>query len=118
MRMDPLHRRGSSARRLRYYHRLFCRPLFSCFVAVFALLLCAPTLRAQIQLVWRIGLEDDPFESGYDPTHEFSQENFINDPRPGKVTRLLGDPLYNAANNPAADDDFYCAGTTKTGPIS
>ena len=45
--------------------------------------------------VWQIGVDDDPFASGYDATHEFSQENYINDPRPGKVTRLPGDPLYN-----------------------
>src|SRR5262245_56756539 len=66
--------------------------------------------RAQFQTVWRIGVEDDPLEGGYNPTQEFSQENSINDPRPGKVTRLPGDPLYNAASNPTADDDFYCAG--------
>ncbi|MEJ0088752.1 MAG: hypothetical protein WDM80_03220 [Limisphaerales bacterium] len=65
--------------------------------------------------VWQIGVDDDPFASGYNATHEFSSENYINDPRPGKVTRLPGDPLYNAANNPTADDDFYCTGTYPIG---
>jgi uncharacterized protein (DUF1800 family) len=79
------------------------------------LLLATGSLQAELQPVWQIGVDDDPFQSGYDPTHEFSQENFINDPRPGKVTRLPGDPLYNAATNPAADDDFYFAGTYPIG---
>src|SRR5689334_19450310 len=103
-------RRLGFARRLlspRYF--LWNRSLF-CFIAVFALIQFAPAVSAQLQLVWRIGVDDDPLESGYDPTHEFSQENFLNDLRPGKVTRLPGDPLYNAASNPTADDDFYCAG--------
>ena len=51
----------------------------------------------------------------YNATGEFSQENFSNDPRPGRVTRLPGDPLYNAGNNPDRDDDFYCAGTYPIG---
>ena len=66
--------------------------------------------RAQLLPVWQIGVDDDPFAAGYNATGEFSSENYINDPRPGKVTRRPGDPLYNAANNPTADDDFYCAG--------
>ena len=37
------------------------------------------------------------------------------DLRPGRVTRRPGDPLYNAAANPTADDDFYCAGTYPIG---
>src|SRR4051794_19468556 len=79
------------------------------------LLLGAGRLQAQLQPVWQIGVDDDPFQSGYNPTHEFSQENFINDLPPGKVTRLPGDPLYNAATNPTADDDFYLAGTFPVG---
>ncbi len=66
--------------------------------------------RAELQTVWQIGVDSDPFASGYNPTGEFSQENGINDSRPGKVTRLPGDPLYVVTNNPVADDDFYCAG--------
>src|SRR5262249_49148958 len=84
-------------------------PLFN------ALLLSTATLCAEQQTVWRIGLDEDPLQSGYNPTDEFSQENGTNDPRPGKVTRIPGDPLYNPTNNPAADDDFYCAGTSPIG---
>src|SRR5882724_8693039 len=72
-------------------------------------------LRAEPQLVWQIGVDDDPFQSGYNPTAEFSSENYLNDRPPGKVTRRPGDPLYNATNNPTADDDFYLAGTYPVG---
>ncbi len=65
--------------------------------------------------VWQIGVDDDPFTSGYNATYGFSSENYLNDLRPGKVTRLPGDPLYNATNNPTADDDFYCVGTYPIG---
>jgi uncharacterized protein (DUF1800 family) len=71
--------------------------------------------KASLSPVWSIGADDDPLASGYDPTHEFSQENFVNDARPGKVTRLPGDPLYNAAGNPDRDDDYYTAGTYPAG---
>src|SRR6266436_1106819 len=67
------------------------------------------------QTVWQIGIDDDPLQAGYNATQEFSQENFVNDLRPGKVTRRPGDPLYNAVTNPTADDDFYCAGTYPIG---
>lgn len=85
-----------------------------------AFMLCAfwfvtLTAPAQLHLVWQIGQDEDPFASGYAPTDEFSQENFQNDPRPGRVTRLPGDPLYNAGNNPGRDDDFYLAGTYPIG---
>ncbi len=73
-------------------------------------LLSATGVRAELTTVWQIGVDADPFASGYNPTAEFSQENSVNDARPGKVTRLPGDPLYVATNNPTADDDFYCAG--------
>jgi hypothetical protein len=65
--------------------------------------------------LWQIGIDDDPFAAGYNATGEFAQENGVNDARPGKVTRLPGDPLYNSATNPGADDDFYCAGTFPAG---
>src|SRR4051794_22813069 len=85
------------------------------FLSFSALLLTAAALCADQQLVWRIGVDGDPLQSGYNATGEFSQENGINDPRPGRVTRLPGDPRYNATNNPTADDDFYCAGTYPIG---
>src|ERR671926_12391 len=87
------------------------RTIHSSLVIFLSLILLGATARAQIQTVWQIGVDEDPFQSGYNATDEFSQENFTNDRPPGKVTRLPGDPLYNAANNPTADDDFYCAGT-------
>ena len=71
--------------------------------------------RAELLPVWHIGLDEDPLQSGYNATDEFSSENYLNDARPGKVTRLPGDPLYNAAINPTADDDFYFAGTYPIG---
>ena len=87
-------------------------------LVVLFLALCsiaATPARAQLRSVWLIGVDEDPFQSGYDATDEFSTENYVNDPRPGMVTRLPGDPLYNATNNPAADDDFYFAGTYPIG---
>ena len=88
---------------------------FKATVALTTFWLAAAPATAALQPVWQIGVDDDPFSSGYNPTHEFSQENGVNDPRPGQVTRLPGDPLYNAANNPTADDDFYLAGTYPIG---
>lgn len=73
------------------------------------------SLQAALEPVWRIGVDDDPLAAGYNPTAEFSPENYVNDARPGRVTRRPGDPLYNAANNPTADDDFYFAGTFPIG---
>ncbi len=88
--------------------------LRGCCILLVLLALAVPA-KASLSPVWSIGVDDDPLESGYDPTHEFSQENFINDPPPGKVTRIPGDPLYNAAANPDRDDDYYTAGTYPTG---
>src|SRR4051794_34734146 len=76
------------------------------------------TAAAQPQVVWQIGIDDDPFQVGaiaYDPMRELGGANALNDPPPGKVTRWPGDPLYNATNNPATDDDFYEAGTYPVG---
>src|SRR5580765_8634645 len=70
---------------------------------------------AELLPVWQIGVDEDPFGSGYNATDEFSSENYLNDLRPGKVTRVPGDPLYNSGNNPTADDDFYCAGAYPIG---
>jgi len=73
-------------------------------------LLTAQALWAAPESVWLIGVDEDPFASGYNPTDEFSSENYANDARPGRVTRLQGDPLYNVGSNPTADDDFYFTG--------
>jgi len=112
-----LHVRRSVARRLLFRLYLFWTLHHFRFNAafVFGILLSTLAAQAQLQTVWQIGADEDPLASGYDATDEFSQENFINDLRPGKVTRVPGDPLYNAANNPGADDDFYCAGTYPIG---
>src|SRR5687767_318841 len=72
-------------------------------------------LHAALENIWKIGVDEDPLQSGYNPIDDFSQENFINDSRPGRVTRLPGDPLYSAGSNPTADDDFYVAGTYPSG---
>jgi hypothetical protein len=52
--------------------------------------------------LWRIGEDEDPFASGYQPTDEFSQESGNSNVGPGLVTRLPGDPLYNSGSNPTA----------------
>ena len=65
--------------------------------------------------MWELGKDDDPYASGYNGPGEFSSENYINDARPGRVTRVPGDPLYNAGNNPSRDDDYYFAGTYPIG---
>ncbi len=77
--------------------------------------LLATSLSAAPAFVWQIGQDEDPMAYGYNPTDELSPENSQNDARPGRVTRIPGDPLYNAATNPTADDDFYCAGTYPIG---
>ena len=65
--------------------------------------------------LWQIGKDDDPDTNGYDPTFEFSVENGSSNAAPGFVTRLAGDPLYNATSNPNSDDHFYQAGTFPIG---
>ncbi|OYV05440.1 MAG: hypothetical protein CFE26_11570, partial [Verrucomicrobiales bacterium VVV1] len=65
--------------------------------------------------LWQIGDDEDPFATGYAPTNEFSQENGGSDAAPGVVTRIPGDPLYNAGSNPSRDDHFYQAGTYPIG---
>lgn len=87
------------------------RVFFSWAIVIFS----AATASAQLQTVWQIGVDDDPYSGNYNATQEFSSENYVNDAKPGKVTRLLGDPLYIATNNPTADDDFYCAGIFPAG---
>ncbi len=66
-------------------------------------------------LLWQIGADDDPFANPYNPVAEFSQENSTGNSAPGLVTRLVGDPLYNASTNPSRDDHFYIAGTYAAG---
>lgn len=68
------------------------------------ILLAAVSLVAAPQVVWQIGVDEDPFANGYNATDEFSSENYINDLRPGTVY---------TTNNP--DDDFYFAGTYPSG---
>ncbi|MFO1458695.1 MAG: putative Ig domain-containing protein [Verrucomicrobiota bacterium] len=68
-----------------------------------------------LRTVWQIGTDNNPAVLPYNPSGEFSVENRLNDPAPGKVTRLAGDPLYVAATNPTADDDFYTAGQYPAG---
>jgi len=67
--------------------------------------------------VWQIGNDDQPNVAPYDPSAEFSMQNGKNDKAPGTVTRIPGDPVYDAnpAANPAADDDFYTAGVYPPG---
>lgn len=65
--------------------------------------------------LWQIGDDEDPFAAGYNPTSEFSQESGGSNAGPGLVTRLPGDPLYNAGSNPVRDDHFYQAGTYPSG---
>ncbi|MCW5930034.1 MAG: hypothetical protein KIT80_24165, partial [Chitinophagaceae bacterium] len=65
--------------------------------------------------VWQIGVDDNPAVSPYKPYAEFSSENGRNDAPPGVVTRLPGDPQYNAAANPDRDDDHYMAGNYAAG---
>ena len=64
---------------------------------------------------WYIGVDDSPLLLPYNPTGEFSNPNFINDLAPGVVTRLPGDPQYNAGTNPQRDDDFYFTGIYPAG---
>lgn len=64
---------------------------------------------------WTIGRDDNPLSVPYAPSGEFSNENGLNDAPPGRVTRVAGDPLFNALANPPKDDDYYCAGTYPAG---
>src|SRR5688572_163412 len=84
-------------------------------LVTFLVFACTVGLRAEFQAIWQIGVDEDPLQSGYNATDEFSTENYLNDARPGRVTRLPGDPLYNAGNNPGPDDDFYFIGTYPAG---
>lgn len=95
--------------------RMHRRPRPFAQLAIIVLVAFAGISRAALDTVWQIGVDEDPFASGYNPTDEFATENYVNDIRPGKVTRLPGDPLYNAVGNPKADDDYYRAGTYPVG---
>ncbi|MBN8248433.1 MAG: ThuA domain-containing protein [Verrucomicrobia bacterium] len=72
---------------------------------------------AGLRAVWSIGVDDSPSVPPYNPHGEFSSQNGRNDARPGLVTRVPGDPVYDAnpAANPTADDDFYFAGAYPAG---
>ncbi|MBC8128546.1 MAG: DUF1800 domain-containing protein [Gloeobacteraceae cyanobacterium ES-bin-144] len=65
--------------------------------------------------LWQIGDDEDPFANGYEPTNEFSQETGNSNAAPGFVTRIAGDPLYDAATNPDRDDHFYQPGSYPVG---
>lgn len=77
-------------------------------------LLAFPVAAAPVTL-WQIGADEDPYTADYNPTDEFSQESGTSNAGPGLVTRLPGDPLYNAGTNPARDDHFYQSGTYPVG---
>ncbi|MEN9674749.1 MAG: hypothetical protein RIS76_645, partial [Verrucomicrobiota bacterium] len=62
--------------------------------------------------IWQIGVDDPAGPGG---ANEFSPENSLNNAGPGLVTRISGDPLFNALSNPAADDDYYFSGTYSIG---
>lgn len=79
------------------------RPFRLAFAILF---LAGAALVAAPQVVWQIGGDEDPFAAGYNPTDEFSSENYVNDPRPGTVYTLA---------NPVVDDDFYFVGTYLSG---
>ncbi|MEO5913745.1 MAG: DUF1800 family protein [Luteolibacter sp.] len=79
-----------------------------------ALILLSPAAATPVTL-WQIGADEDPYAAGYDPTNEFAQESGNSNAGPGLVTRLPGDPLYNAGSNPGRDDHFYQAGTYPAG---
>ena len=76
------------------------------FLILAGLLFTASSLRAAPETVWLIGVDEDPLASGYNPTDEFSSENYVNDPRPGTVY---------TASNPVVDDDFYFPGVFPSG---
>ena len=67
-------------------------------------------LEVEERSVIQVGVDDDPAVLPYSPIREFSVENGRRDPAPGGVTRLPRDPLFDAAKNPGADDDFYVRG--------
>src|SRR6266576_2982707 len=81
------------------------------------MLLFAASLRshAEFQLLWQIGSDDNPAQDSFTARHGFAWASTTNQPAPGQVTRLPGDPLYDPVNNPKSDDDFYEAGTYPAG---
>jgi len=84
------------------------------------LLLPAGALWAQTlaeRTIWQVGRDDLPTVAPYLPAAEFSAESGSPNPPPGQVTRLPGDPVYqaNPTGNPLADDDFYFAGNYPAG---
>lgn len=68
-----------------------------------------------IRAVWELGTDEAQPRSPVVPYHEFGVQNDRNDPPPGGVTRLPGDPQYLADFNPGPDDDFYFAGNYPPG---
>ncbi len=90
-------------------HRRAC--LAGCCSILFSLI----STHAAPTTLWQIGQDEDPFGAAYSPTNEFSQESGDSNSAPGLVTRLPGDPLFNASSNPGRDDHFYQAGTFPAG---
>lgn len=67
--------------------------------------------------VWQLGIDSPPGTPTVIQWGEFSIQNNKNDARPGLVSRLPGDPIYDAdpAANPGPDDDFYFGGVFPAG---
>ncbi|MBN8247454.1 MAG: hypothetical protein J0L84_08430, partial [Verrucomicrobia bacterium] len=90
-----------------------CRSVALCLMAILVGLV--HPLEAAPRLTWMIGTNAAPGASGAAVHGEFSTENGTNDPPPGVVTRIPGDPEYVTPGNPTADDDFHFAGTYPAG---
>ncbi|MBN8249770.1 MAG: hypothetical protein J0L84_20305, partial [Verrucomicrobia bacterium] len=67
------------------------------------------------RLLWEIGQDAPPGTSNGTLYAELGQSNGRNDPAPGAVTRVPGDPQFSSLSNPAPDDDYYFAGTYPVG---
>ncbi len=65
--------------------------------------------------LWQIGEDEDPYSRDYNPRNELGGNTYNIEAAPGRVTRIVGDPLYSTTNNPSADDHFYQAGTYPVG---
>ncbi|MBN8247930.1 MAG: hypothetical protein J0L84_10855, partial [Verrucomicrobia bacterium] len=74
----------------------------------FLVVVSTPTTR----LVWEIGVDDAAPTA---PDAEFGVANGSADGAPGSVTRISGDPAYNAGSNPGPDDHYYFSGDYASG---
>jgi uncharacterized protein (DUF1800 family) len=89
--------------------------LSACFSRSCLLLCSLIPAHAAPTTLWQIGDDEDPYGANYEPTNEFSRETGDSNPPPGLVTRLIGDPLFQASSNPERDDHFYQAGIYPVG---